>query len=231
MEKKEPIKVSMSTFFLILAIIVIAVMGYFMFKLYNEKSIAEEKSNELNAKVSSLENVISNVQNTISTTTETNVKEPSKSNIAQQENQKLYSYKDIKGFYGFKRKIQDDVEEYYYLYLYENGTFKYQYGTMSVSSIIGNYIIEDNKLILNKIFVGGGDVGLRTSSGEMELTINPDGTITDSYISSLVIYNQNSKVTLKRTSEKEEQEYLQDSPTIMNHINSSVENNAVSKGE
>ena len=70
-------------------------MGYFMYKIYNEKSIAEEKSNELNAKVSSLENVISNVQNTTSTTTETNVKEPSKSNIAQQENQKLYSYKTL----------------------------------------------------------------------------------------------------------------------------------------
>lgn len=221
MEKKEPIKVSLSTFFLIIAIIVIAVMGYFMFKAYNDKAELEDKLANANSQNKNLSKEIVSAQTATESAKETKV----------EETIKTYSYKDIKGFYSFEKKIQDDIEEYYYLYLYENGTFKYQYGTMGVSSIIGNYIIEGNKLVLNKIFVGGGDVGLRTASGEMELTINSDGTITDSYISSLAIYNQKSNVTLKRTSEKEEQEYLRESPTIMNHINMSVENNAISKGE
>ena len=37
MDKKEPLKISLSTFFLIIAIIVIIVMGFFLFKINNEK--------------------------------------------------------------------------------------------------------------------------------------------------------------------------------------------------
>ena len=38
MEEKKVTKISLSTFFLILAIIAIIVMGIFMYKLYNEKT-------------------------------------------------------------------------------------------------------------------------------------------------------------------------------------------------
>ena len=46
MEKKE-IKIGLSTFFLILTLIAIVVMGIFMYKFYNEKTEQTRKANEL----------------------------------------------------------------------------------------------------------------------------------------------------------------------------------------
>lgn len=65
MEKKEPIKVSLSTFFLMLAIVVIAVMGYFMFKLYNEKTTTEKKVTDLNSQINILQEKINSISKTI----------------------------------------------------------------------------------------------------------------------------------------------------------------------
>lgn len=71
MEKKEPIKVSLSTFFLIIAIIVIAVMGYFMYKLYNDKAEATKKATDLQTQVNSLNGTINDLQGKIDTISET----------------------------------------------------------------------------------------------------------------------------------------------------------------
>ena len=61
MEKKEPIKVSLSTVFLIIAAIVIAVMGYFIYKLYNKNIISEEKVNNLNSQINVLQGKIDKI--------------------------------------------------------------------------------------------------------------------------------------------------------------------------
>lgn len=71
MEKKEPIKVSLSTFFLIIAIIVIAVMGYFMYKLYNDKVEETKKATDLQTQVNSLNGTINDLQGKIDTISET----------------------------------------------------------------------------------------------------------------------------------------------------------------
>lgn len=79
MEEKKALKISLSTFFLILAIIVICVMVYYIYKLNNEKNIETIKAENLNSKVNSLENKVNDLQekiNTISSTinaTETNI--------------------------------------------------------------------------------------------------------------------------------------------------------------
>ena len=71
MDKK--IKISLSTFFLILAIIVIIIMGYAIFKLYNEKKIANNSIQELKSKTNNLEEILAeekssnNIQNQIET--------------------------------------------------------------------------------------------------------------------------------------------------------------------
>lgn len=62
MEEKQPIKVNLSTILLIIALIVIAVMGYFIYKFYNDKELATDKVEELNGQVSNLENTIDNLQ-------------------------------------------------------------------------------------------------------------------------------------------------------------------------
>ena len=47
MEEKKVTKISLSTFFLILAIIAIIVMGIFIYKLSNDKTTESKKSAEL----------------------------------------------------------------------------------------------------------------------------------------------------------------------------------------
>ena len=78
MEEKKQIKVSMSGFFLAIAIIIIAVMGYFIYKISTEKKEKENQVASLNNEISSLQSSsrelqgkIDNIANTISNTTNT----------------------------------------------------------------------------------------------------------------------------------------------------------------
>ena len=62
MEEKKVTKISLSTFLLILTIIAIIVMGIFIYKLNNDKTIEIQKSTELQAKVNSLNRIVSELQ-------------------------------------------------------------------------------------------------------------------------------------------------------------------------
>ena len=71
-EEKKVTKISLSTFFLILAIIVIIIMSLFLYKLNNDKTTEIEKSTELQAQVNNLNTTVSKLQekaNTLSNTT------------------------------------------------------------------------------------------------------------------------------------------------------------------
>lgn len=57
MEEKNVTKISLSTFFLILAIIIIIVMGIFIYKLNNDKTTEIKKVTELQSQVSSFNNL------------------------------------------------------------------------------------------------------------------------------------------------------------------------------
>lgn len=57
MEEKKSTKISLSTFFLILAIIAIVVMGIFIYKLNNDKTIEIQKSAELQSLVLHMKNL------------------------------------------------------------------------------------------------------------------------------------------------------------------------------
>ena len=58
MDKKEPIKISLTMFLLIIAIIAIFVMGYFMYNLYKERTSTEENINNLNSQITILHDQI-----------------------------------------------------------------------------------------------------------------------------------------------------------------------------
>ena len=62
MEEKNVTKISLSTFFLILAIIAIVIMGLFIYKLNNDKTAEIQKSTELQAQVNSLNETVSDLQ-------------------------------------------------------------------------------------------------------------------------------------------------------------------------
>ena len=62
MEEKKVVKIGLSTLFLILAIIIIVIMTVFMYKFYNEKIEANEKTAELQTQVSNLNKTVSSLQ-------------------------------------------------------------------------------------------------------------------------------------------------------------------------
>ena len=65
MEEKKVTKISLSTFFLILSVIVIIVMAYFIYRISNEKTVEKEKVANLNNEVSSLQNTVNNLNEKI----------------------------------------------------------------------------------------------------------------------------------------------------------------------
>ncbi|MBR3697754.1 MAG: hypothetical protein IKM97_05820 [Clostridia bacterium] len=71
MEEKNVTNISLSTFFLILAIIAIIVMGIFIYKLNNDKTTEIQKSTELQSQVNSLNGTVSDLQGKINNISET----------------------------------------------------------------------------------------------------------------------------------------------------------------
>lgn len=71
MGEKKTIKISLSTFFLIITIIAICIMAFFIYKLNDEKTILEQNNTNLNSEIASLK--IGNEENTIKTTSDTTV--------------------------------------------------------------------------------------------------------------------------------------------------------------
>ena len=82
MEEKNATKISLSTFLLIIAIIAIIVMGVFIYKLNNDKTIEIQKSTELQAQVNSLKNQNNNLSGTINTLQENSSNEVTNNTVA-----------------------------------------------------------------------------------------------------------------------------------------------------
>ena len=71
MEEKKAVKISLSTLFLILAVIVIIIMAVFIIKLNSEKSAEVEKSIQLQAQVNGLNGTVDNLQGKIDSISKT----------------------------------------------------------------------------------------------------------------------------------------------------------------
>ncbi len=72
MEEKNAIKIHLSTVFLILSLIIIIIMGFFMYKIYTYKKNADEKVETLNSEVTRLQSTINSIQSTINATNTSN---------------------------------------------------------------------------------------------------------------------------------------------------------------
>lgn len=154
MEEKKVIKISLSTFFLILAIIVI-IMGVFIYKLYNEKSIDTKKTTELQAKVDNLNGTLSELQeknNNISNTiysNNTSIENITTSNITSDNK----TTKDTS-----KIVLEGN-------YIFENSDVGYEFNKNGNVSILGN--VSETK-------------GTYTTTGENEITITlKEESVTD----------------------------------------------------
>lgn len=149
--EKTPIKISLSTFFLILAIVVIIVMGFFMYKLYNEKSIATQKIDNLNKEINTLEKTVNDFQQKMDSISNTiNSSEVSTNNNISNnfENNSNSTISLKKGNYTINEVKLDEVgvsNEECGVTLKENNDFQIYMGYGSTHS--GKYEIKNNTLI------------------------------------------------------------------------------------
>ena len=82
MEEKKITKISLSTFLLLIAILVIVVMGVFICKLNQDKVAEIQKSTKLQAKVDSLNNTVSSLQSKVNSYTEVEILNNNQTNIS-----------------------------------------------------------------------------------------------------------------------------------------------------
>jgi len=92
-------------------------------------------------------------------------------NLSTIAEDKLYSYSSVAGSYKVEVPVSiadlpnfDSV--YYSLYLSEDGTFSYHFALTAGSSILGNYVIRDNKVVLNYLLIGGSDSSFSPIDGQ-----------------------------------------------------------------
>ena len=102
--------------------------------------------------------------------------------LNNKEDFNLYSYDNIAGLYtnSYEFENEDGRRDFYAkLNLYNDGTFNYSESVYAYSSIMGNYIIKDNRIILNYLFRQGSDVGIYITNGTREIIIEDENTLID----------------------------------------------------
>ena len=105
MEEKKVIKISLSSFLLILAVIIIVIMGYFIYELYNDKETANNKVEELSNQLNKLEDTVNILQegNNVSNTSQlNNIDEETSSNNEILDASESYDEIILNGSYGIK---------------------------------------------------------------------------------------------------------------------------------
>ena len=204
MEEKKVIKISLSTFFLILAIIDICVMGYFLYVSNSKTADMISNEKELNAKIAKLENEITSKQEQIKTE-------------QNSVNSSSVTFSSLTGIYAGDVKIEPgislDEETEVRLYLYENGSFKYDDHPGLASCKIGYYTFDENNIILHEVLLCANDIGRTITSDTITLKINSDKSITDSKLN----------VVLKKTSQKIENT----TDIISSELKSALNNNSL----
>ena len=207
MEEKKYTKISLSTFFLILAIITIVIMGGIIYKINNDKISEINKSSELQTKVINLETQANESQEKINNLSQTI--NSYNTNTTNNES-KTYAFSNVAGEYqGTSNDNEENADRHYTLYLFENGTFLYENYIDILTGKIGNYTIVDNTIILNYWFQTHSDASLDVITGQKTLHLNSNNSIKDSNPEN----SNSSNVILNKVPVSEETE----KDTIINH--------------
>lgn len=107
-----------------------------------------------------------------------------KDNTQVTEN-KTYSYEDIAGVYEYKNNEGLDIYKIA-LYLYTDGTYYYNTSIKFAEGNVGNYIIKENKIILNSIATHGSDIGRHISFSSATVSFDGNGNIIDNNPSNFI---------------------------------------------
>lgn len=196
MQENKGTRLNILTFLLIIVIIAIIIMGYSIYKIYNDKEIDNSQAEKIDNQVSNFEQPKSDEEN----------------NVKEQQTSNIYSYSNVQGLYKGSIKDKDGVDRKYELYLSETGTFIYVNYVDSEKGIVGNYTIVHDKIILNYLFNKGNDAELTVTEGKKELKIGENYTIIDSKPE-----NTNSS-SLELTKEKNIQDDLYYSTNGVNYM-------------
>ena len=151
MQEKKAIKLSLSSVFLIITIIVIIIMGIAIYKLNNDKTIEEQKTNKLQSEtnelreaVNNLSKTVNNNSNNITTSTSTNNKDFSNNKIigtwkADKVVDRHGNDKGLNSVWGSGIRESNEMQ------FKENGILKYRIG-ITASSDNGAYSINGNTI-------------------------------------------------------------------------------------
>ena len=228
MEEKKVKKISLSTSFLILAIITICIMCFFLYNstLKTNDMISNEKESnekELNAKIAELENEPTAKNNQINTeqnNSNSNSNEVSNTNNTTSNNSNIttnMSFNSLSGLYKGDADIAPGTTPYgekeVALYLYEDGSFRYYDSPGLNAGHVGYYTFNDNNLILHEILECANDVGRTITSNTFTLEINTDNSITDNNLNAI----------LKKSPEKIEES----SNIISTDLKNALDNNSL----
>ena len=196
MEEKKAIKISLSTFFLILAIIAICVMGYFLYISNAKADDMTLKEEELNTKISKLEDDIASKQAQISAISnngnseKTNSDETSNTNKDNSTIGNNLTFSSLSGIYVGDAEVKPGTtpngEKEVRLYLYENGSFLYNDSPGLDSGEVGYYTFSNNNIILHEVLLCGNDIGRTITSDTKTLKMNSDNSITDSKLNAVL---------------------------------------------
>ena len=198
MEEKKATTISLSTFLLILAIIIIVIMGVFIFKLSNEKTAETEKVANLNNEISSLQGTVNqlqgkidNISNTINSNTSTTNTSSNVTNSNAIENSTTSTEKAKTSNKEVYKRVKTegldktDLEYYNEKYIVLDGNRIYFSNDLSDKILEGTYTIDSKNNIeynmpdsaQNYAFYGGASFKFETINGKKNIVLdcNPNG--------------------------------------------------------
>ena len=101
--------------------------------------------------------------------------------IKDNKSEMKYKISNIKGYYTYENGKNNSESEYekYELTLLDNGLFVYTLENVTSNTIIGNYYIDGNNIILNYLYDSGiiGGPSLLTISGSRTINVSGDNLI------------------------------------------------------
>lgn len=180
MENDKKGKVSLTTFFLVLAIIVICIMAYYIYKMNSDKQVAIEEVDDLNNQITKLETTVNELEDTMNTIAEDEIEEEN-TNVSNQNNtlneeeiNNTYSKDNIEFEYPTTFKsIGYTFEEYGFEAIEDkdNNRFQIQSENINESKTLKDAVIEEENLLMPD-----GDIYRTVVKGEEYITLDSGTT-------------------------------------------------------
>lgn len=178
MEEKKVI--SLSTLFIIIAVMVIIIMGYLIYKTASEKEKIEEKIENLNIQVSKLENTIYNLQG------KTDSNEFTNNNTIENKETNFNNSSTIKIDGTYKLVDRDDLETISYTFSENSVIYESLDSAKGIYKIVGDKI----QIIYNVAYGPEGEALDTFPNGqEEELNIIDENTLTSQKVVNGVTYD------------------------------------------